>query len=161
MSHDGEQRVTGVEISVAAFQNRAIEDVPVRATWDRLKANPNAVLIDVRTRAEWSFVGVPDLESLGRRTMLVEWLNFPEGRLNADFVKELTSSLEAAGVSRTAELYFICRSGSRSRHAATAMTAVGYEHCFNVAEGFEGPLDENSHRGVQGWKAEGLPWVQE
>lgn len=147
---------------MTAFQTRAIEDVPVRATWDRLKANPSAVLIDVRTRAEWSFVGVPDLESLGRQTMLVEWLEFPENRLNAGFVGQLTSSLEAAGVSRTTELYFICRSGSRSRHAAAALQAVGYEHCYNVVEGFEGPLDGDNHRGIHsGWKVEGLPWVQE
>lgn len=147
---------------MTAFDPKAIEDVPVRATWDRLKTDPSAVLIDVRTRAEWTFVGVPDLETLGRRTLLVEWLEFPENRHNAGFVDQLTSQLDGAGVSRGSALYFICRSGSRSRHAAAAMKTVGYERCYNVAEGFEGPLDGDSHRSRHsGWKVEGFPWVQE
>jgi rhodanese-related sulfurtransferase len=58
-------------------------------------------------------------------------------------------------------LFFICRSGVRSQHAAQAMLARGYTRCFNVAEGFEGPLDDSRHRGVKGgWKSRGLPWVQ-
>lgn len=106
-------------------------------------------------------MGLPDLGSVGRQPLLVEWLEYPENRLNAEFVGQLTEQLEAAGVSRSAELFFICRSGARSRHAAQAMTAAGYEHCYNVTEGFEGPLDGDGHRGVHsGWKAEGLPWAQ-
>jgi rhodanese-related sulfurtransferase len=146
---------------VAAFQSHPVDNVPVRATWERLQANPSAILIDVRTRAEWSFVGIPDTSSLGRQVVLVEWLKFPENRQNPAFVSELTEQLEAASVGKDSELYFICRSGARSRHAAEAMKAAGYAQCFNVAEGFEGPLDDAGHRGVQtGWKAEGLPWVQ-
>ena len=146
---------------MVASQSGSVDDVPVRATWDRLRADPKAVLIDVRTRAEWTFVGVPDLASLGRRPFLVEWQQFPDNRPNAEFVTELAGQLEAAGVGRDAHLYFICRSGARSRRAAEAMTSVGWQHCHNVAEGFEGPLDEQKHRSVHsGWKVEGLPWVQ-
>lgn len=146
---------------MAALLSESVDDVPVRATWDRLKSNPNAVLIDVRTRSEWAFVGLPDLSSLGRSPLLVEWLSFPDNRINADFVGQLSHELAAAGADQSTELFFICRSGGRSRQAAQAMAAKGYRNCHNVAEGFEGPLDAARHRGAQsGWKAEGLPWLQ-
>ena len=137
------------------------ENVPVLVAWKRLAEIPSAVLIDVRTRAEWSYVGVPDLQSIGKETLLVEWQGFPDGRLNAGFAGELAGRLEALGVERTTELYFICRSGARSQLAAQAMLKAGFTRCFNVAEGFEGPLDGARHRGVAaGWKAQALPWVQ-
>lgn len=137
------------------------ENVPVEATWRRLAENVGSVLIDVRTRAEWSYVGVPDLSSLGKTVVLVEWQAFPDGRPNSGFVEELTQKLDALGARNDTELYFICRSGARSRLAAEAMLNAGYTQCHNVAEGFEGPLDSTRHRGSQdGWKARALPWVQ-
>jgi rhodanese-related sulfurtransferase len=57
-------------------------------------------------------------------------------------------------------VYFICRSGVRSRHAAEAATAAGLGPAYNVLDGFEGQLDRERHRGIGGWKADGLPWVQ-
>ena len=136
-------------------------DVPVEATWRRLAEDTGSVLIDVRTRAEWNYVGVPDLSTLGKELILVEWQGFPDGRPNTDFVAELSQKLEGLGVKRDSELYFICRSGARSRLAAEAMLRVGYARCYNVAEGFEGPLDGARHRGSRsGWKAQALPWVQ-
>lgn len=138
-----------------------VNDVPVRATWERLKADPKAVLIDVRTRAEWAYVGTPDLSTLAKRLMLVEWNTFPDNRANPAFVEQLTSMLRDAGADHDTELFFICRSGARSLQAAKAMISAGFRRCHNVAEGFEGPLDPTRHRGTQsGWKAEGLPWIQ-
>lgn len=138
-----------------------VDDVSVRDVWHRLESDPKAVLIDVRTRSEWAFVGMPDVSSLGRRLLLVEWLTFPDNRANPDFVEQLVKQLEEAGADRNSELYFICRSGGRSLQAAKAMVAAGFDRCHNVAEGFEGPLDADRHRGTQtGWKREGLPWVQ-
>jgi rhodanese-related sulfurtransferase len=138
-----------------------IADVPVDETWAQLQADPKAVLIDVRTKAEWSFVGVPDLSPLGRRVVMVEWQSFPESRVDGQFADRLTAMLAAAGTSKDDALYFICRSGGRSRMAAEAMSDAGFQRCLNVAEGFEGPLDNTRHRGsVAGWKAAGLPWVQ-
>lgn len=147
---------------MSAPANQAVDDVPVDHVWARLKADPKAVLIDVRTRAEWNFVGTPDLSALGRDTVLIEWQSFPEGRVNAAFVDQLRAKLDELGADRDTELFFICRSGVRSRHAAIAATGADYLRCRNVAEGFEGPLDANSHqRGRNaGWKAAGLPWRQ-
>jgi rhodanese-related sulfurtransferase len=93
--------------------------------------------------------------------MTFEWQSFPDNRVDPAFVEELASALDAAGVKKDSELFFICRSGARSRMAAEAMAAAGYSRCRNVADGFEGPLDADRHRGrVAGWKAAGLSWVQ-
>lgn len=138
-----------------------IADVPVTETWSQLKADPKAVLIDVRTKAEWAFVGMPDLGPLGRRVVTVEWQTFPDSRVDAQFAERLTATLAATATAKDDALYFICRSGGRSRLAAEAMADAGFRRCFNVADGFEGPLDADRHRGkVAGWKAAGLPWVQ-
>lgn len=136
-------------------------DVSARATWDSLAADPEATLIDVRSRAEWTYVGIPILNDIGKSTVLVEWDEFPSGQLVPDFIGRLRSELDRLGVSKNAPLYFICRSGSRSRHAAIAATSAGFATAYNVEFGFEGRLDADRHRGTTGsWKEEGLPWAQ-
>jgi rhodanese-related sulfurtransferase len=138
-----------------------IDSVSVEQTWERLKRDANSVLIDVRTGAEWAYVGLPDLSSIGKRPVLVEWQGFPDNRVNEAFVSRVDEALSAIGANKDSELFFICRSGSRSLSAARAMAAAGYSRCRNVVDGFEGPLDPNRHRGrLAGWKAKGLPWVQ-
>ena len=115
-----------------------------------------AVLVDVRTRAEWTFVGVADLSSLGREVVYVEW-NRIDGTHNERFVEDL----QAAGVTPgDRPVFFLCRSGNRSVGAAEVATAAGIAPAYNVSDGFEGDLDENRHRGVTGWRAAGLPWAQ-
>ena len=132
-------------------------DIDATQAWEALKNMPGAVLVDVRTRAEWNYVGVPVLEELGKQTVLVEWQTYPAGELNPTFVDDVG----AAGVGRDATLLFICRSGARSAAAAAAMTAAGYGTCYNVSGGFEGPHDQQQRRGtLDGWKARGLPWTQ-
>jgi rhodanese-related sulfurtransferase len=122
-----------------------------------LTDDARAVLVDVRTHAEWSYVGVPDLSGIGREALLVEWVRYPDGSPNAGFVGEL----ERAGVPKDAQVLFLCRSGVRSVAAAQAATAAGWQRAYNVAEGFEGRLDAAGHRGADaGWKASGLPWRQ-
>lgn len=138
-----------------------IDVVSVEETWARLKRDARSVLIDVRTIAEWAYVGLPDLSSINKRPVLVEWQGFPDDRLNTAFVDRVAEALEAIEANRNSELFFICRSGSRSLKAARAMAAAGYTACCNVAAGFEGPLDPDRHRGrLAGWKARGLPWAQ-
>lgn len=134
-------------------------DVSAEEAWRVLAANPDAILIDVRTRAEWSYVGLPDLSAIGKEPMLAEWQVFPSMAVNEAFAGDVAASL---GDGRKAvPVLFLCRSGARSRAAAVAMTARGFMHCYNVSGGFEGDLDEDRHRGHRnGWKASGLPWAQ-
>jgi rhodanese-related sulfurtransferase len=132
-------------------------DLTPRQTYDLLAEDPRAVLVDCRTAAEWSYVGLPDLSSLGRDVVTLEWQRFPGGTPNTDFLAELA----AAGVGADVPVAFLCRSGARSRAAAEAATAAGYERAYNISDGFEGPTDGDGHRGgVAGWKADGLPWKQ-
>ena len=136
-------------------------DVSAKAAWEALSKSPAATLVDVRSTAEWVYVGVPVLADVGKAPALIEWDAFPSGELVADFVGRLKEELDKRQVDADAPLYFICRSGNRSRHAAIAATAAGYTRCYNVALGFEGRLGPDRHRGTAGsWKAEGLPWVQ-
>lgn len=135
-------------------------DIGPQEAWERLSQDQAAQLIDVRTVAEWNFVGVPDLGSLQRKPLLCEWQHFPSAA-NANFVGEAAEALRGTSYRPDAPLFFLCRSGARSRAAAIAMTAAGYGPCFNIADGFEGNLDATRHRGAAGgWKAIGLPWIQ-
>jgi rhodanese-related sulfurtransferase len=132
-------------------------DVAPTTAWKILSEHKDALLIDVRTRAEWNYVGLPDLETLAKKPALLEWQVFPSMQPNPEFVAALSAALP----DKKAPLLFLCRSGARSAAAAKAMTAAGYSTCLNVADGFEGPLDAQAKRGAAGgWKAAGLPWRQ-
>ncbi len=102
-----------------------IESITVEETWARLKRDAGSVLIDVRTIPEWAFVGLPDLTSIGKRPVLVEWQTFPDDRLNTAFIDRIAEALGPIGANKDSELLFICRSGSRSLKAARAMAAAG------------------------------------
>lgn len=116
-----------------------------------LAESPQAQMIDVRTNAEWDWVGHVS------GCPLIEWQSYPDMHLNERFLHELQSAVP----DRHAPLLFICRSGARSDLAARAAAAAGYTRCFNVLEGFEGNRDEHGHRStLGGWRAAGLPWEQ-
>ena len=133
-------------------------DVSPREAWKILSSDKNALLVDVRTAPEWSFVGLPDLSTLGKRVLQQSWQVFPRMEVDPDFA----ARLGALAADRDAPILFICRSGARSRSAAMAMTAAGYSRCYNIANGFEGNHDAERHRGkLAGWKADGLPWTQD
>jgi rhodanese-related sulfurtransferase len=134
-----------------------VENVAPTQTWEAIQADASAHLIDVRTDAEWNFVGVPDLQAAGKQTVLIQWQVSPSMQRNPGF----EADLQRAGLTPDNTLYFICRSGVRSLAAAEAARAAGFPHVFNVADGFEGPPDAEGHRGaVAGWKADNLPWRQ-
>ena len=134
--------------------SRAGDLTPTQA-WELLAGEPDAVLVDVRTRAEWALVGMPDLSALGKRVLPLEWVSL-DGRPNHAFVEQLA----AAGVPADAPVAFLCRSAHRSVDAAEAAAAAGYARAVNVLDGFEGPVGPDGHRDVAGWKVDGLPWRQ-
>ena len=115
-----------------------------------LQQAPRAKLVDVRTRAEWDYVGrIPG-------AVEIELLTYPGNRPNPSFVAELERQVD-----KQALAMFICRSGGRSHNAATLAMQAGYAECYNVLEGFEGDKDAAGHRNTKGgWRAAGLPWVQ-
>lgn len=131
-------------------------DITPEQAWKLLSENPEAVLVDVRTDAEWRFVGVPDLASLGRDVVYIEWVD-TDGKPNENFVGELLGHVPA---DEDRPVVFLCRSGNRSISAAQAATQAGVSPSYNVLDGFEGHLDGDRHRGGSGWRAIGLPWTQ-
>ena len=134
-------------------------DLTAAQAWELLATDERALLVDVRTEAEWRFVGVPDVAELGRPAAFIEWTRYPTGAVNPDFLAELATAGLAPGDERP--IVFLCRSGARSVAAAQVATAAGLGPAYNVLEGFEGPPDAAGHRGAAGgWRAAGLPWRQ-
>lgn len=132
-------------------------DVGVAEAMKALADEPKAVLVDVRSQPEWTFVGLPDLNAIGKRPICIEWQVFPGMSGNPNFLSQLGDAVPE----RDAPVYFLCRSGARSRAAAIAATTAGFTRAYNIAGGFEGDLDDRGHRGSRtGWKAAGLPWRQ-
>ncbi|AXS81031.1 rhodanese-like domain-containing protein [Dechloromonas sp. HYN0024] len=117
---------------------------------DILHLAPGARIVDVRTRAEWDWVG----RVAG--AVEIEWNQYPGGVRNPNFVAELKRQIDPEAL-----VMFLCRSGVRSVGAATAATEAGYNSCYNILEGFEGDKDANGHRNtIGGWRKAGLPWIQ-
>lgn len=111
---------------------------------------PGAKLVDVRTRAEWDWVGrIPG-------SVEIEWQTYPGGQPNPGFAVQLTQQVDAEALTM-----FLCRSGGRSHAAAASAKQAGFTAVYNILEGFEGDRDPQGHRNsVGGWRRAGLPWVQ-
>lgn len=132
-------------------------DLSPEDTWELLQCDKSAVLIDVRTDAEFAYVGGPDPKAVKNPFHRISWKLFPDMDRNPHF----EDSVRDAVPDKQTPIVFLCRSGVRSAAAAKALTALGYTQCFNIAEGFEGDRNADDHRGtVNGWKVRGLPWVQ-
>src|SRR3974390_2408750 len=116
-----------------------------------LQQFPESRLVDVRTEAEWNYVGhVPE-------SVLIEWNTYPSGQRNPAFLEQLKAEVERTET----PVLFLCRSGARSHHAAQAAAKAGYANAYNILEGFEGDKDADGHRSsTGGWRFAGLPWVQ-
>jgi rhodanese-related sulfurtransferase len=128
-----------------------IENLAPQQCWDLLQQNPDAVLVDVRTKIEHTFVGHPT------GAVHIPWKEGPDWQLNPNFAAEV----QAAVPNKEAPILLLCRSGQRSLDAAKLLEQAGYKHLINILEGFEGPLDQNKHRGnLGGWRFHGLPWEQ-
>lgn len=119
-----------------------------------LTADSRVLLVDVRTNAERDWVGRVEIPAAQHAA--IQWSTYPGGIANEDFLTQL----QAAAPSKDRVLLFLCRSGVRSRHAATLATEHGYTQCFDILEGFEGDKDAHGHRKtIGGWCKAGLPWV--
>ena len=132
-------------------------DITPKEAWKILETENQSVLIDCRTKEEWSYVGIPKLVQIAKENLNISWQIFPEMEVNKSFQSEL----EAFCPNKDTKLLFLCRSGVRSIDAAISATEAGYHKAYNILEGFEGDKDENGHRGqLGGWKFHDLPWRQ-
>lgn len=120
-----------------------IKSLPPKKAWALLSSDPSAVLLDVRDRTEYSFVGHP------KGGINIPWKEAPDWKANPLFVDEVRQRIP----NHDTPLFLLCRSGQRSLDAAKTLATVGYQDLTNVEEGFEGPLDATKHRGTFGWLA--------
>ena len=128
-------------MSIVDKTNLKLENITSVDCFDRLSKISNSFLIDVRTKPEWNFVGVPDLFSINKNALFISWQLYPEMSINPFFEKEI----EASSVNKNDKLFFLCRSGNRSCSAAEFLISVGYKSCFNIEDGFEGKKNTFGH----------------
>lgn len=138
-------------LSPLAVLGQAIENVLPKQAAERLES-PNTYLVDVRSVAEYVFVGHPPKAV----NMPLAFWSETEQKLtpNERFVQDLKSRFRTGDT-----LFFICRSGGRSLRAAQAARAAGFTSVVNVSEGFEGAKDAQGRHTVGGWRGAGLPYT--
>lgn len=128
-----------------------IENLNPKKSWAFLQQNSSAVLIDVRTQIEHSFVGHPP------GAIHIAWKEFPSMQSNGQFIEQVVAKVD----DKMVPILLLCRSGTRSLTAANTLQKAGYQHLINISEGFEGDLDTEQHRGnINGWRFHGCPWIQ-
>jgi len=128
-----------------------IENLNPQQAWDFLQSHSNAVLIDVRTKMEHLFVGHPP------NAIHIAWKEAPDWQLNSNFIMQVRQVVSNPNT----PILLLCRSGQRSLEAAALLEQSGYTTLINIAEGFEGVLDEHKQRGnLNGWRFADLPWQQ-
>lgn len=142
----------------ATVNNGQLHPLSPQAAFDLLKAEPQSVLIDVRSSMEFLLVGHP------ADAVHIPWQDEPDWEVNSDFVaqiQELMSGIVGQDQDSDPAIVLICRSGERTRDAGHALIEAGFRRVFHIGDGFEGPLDSQYHRStVAGWRFVGLPWEQ-
>jgi len=123
---------------------------------ERLQDNPQALFVDVRSKAEYKYVGFPE------NSILIPWIDDPDMEPNPEEFSDLVmQELDGRENLLNTEIILICRSGFRSNEALKCLENKGFTQVSHVASGFEGDLDENDHRGnLNGWRHDGMPWSQ-
>jgi rhodanese-related sulfurtransferase len=142
-----------------------------REAHDIYSREPTRTLfLDVRTRAEAMYVGMPsDADALvpyvEHQELMTDWddrRGMYQLMANSDFLTEAETRLKQKGLTRTDRVILICRSGDRSAHAADLLANAGYTRVYSVVDGFEGDAAKDGpkagQRIVNGWKNAGLPW---
>jgi rhodanese-related sulfurtransferase len=145
--------------------------VTARDAFDLVSEDPGRVLfIDVRTRGELQFIGMPGLVD-AHVPFLVEtepprWDDTAASfklAPNPDFVAAVAKRLLKKNLTKDATIVVICQGGLRAARAANALTDAGYTTVYTVIDGFEGdPLPDGPKKGerlVNGWRNAGLPWT--
>lgn len=128
-------------------------------------AHPDALLIDIRTRAEVAFVGIAAEADRNIPYMVMDdfWaFDAAKGtykmEVNADFGAQVGEMLAVGSLTKDTPIILICRSGSRSARAADLLADLGYTSVLSVVDGFEGDMASDGVRNVNGWKNSDLEW---
>lgn len=82
---------------------------------EKMKNDPEAVLIDVRTQGEFAMGHIPN-------SKLIDIMS-------PTFFQEIEQ------LDKSKNYYLYCRSGNRSYHAGMAMIRMGFQNVYNLADG--------------------------
>ena len=147
-------------------QTRAGLYVTSSEAFDNIQSEGNRILfLDVRTRTEVAFVGMPVAADANVPYMFMaepmtwndDWGNF-EMISNPDFLKAVKQRLEEKGLTQDDKVFLMCRSGGRSASAVDLLSKAGFTNVYTVVDGYEGDTAKNGRRIVNGWKNSDLPW---
>ncbi len=165
-----------------SFAGGAKDILSVEA-YDMLNTVPDTYIIDVRTRAEYQFVGHPVHAYLFPYMFLSSSIVHANGQSFYRFDVKNDAFLQEIGklFKKDDNLIIISRDGTRSALAAADLVRAGYRNVYNVRDGFEGPyfpyfadkaknkfyrqlakrnnIHGYNHRRHYGWQWWGLPWT--
>lgn len=94
------------------FGKKGYQDISTREGKERLSANKNIVLIDVRTPEEYADAHIPNSKSLP--------------------LNQLTSGISKIAKDKDAEIIVYCLSGARAASACTQLSAMGYTNVSSM-----------------------------
>ena len=134
-----------------------------------LLAQDDVVLIDVRSRAEVAFLGMPSDADVNLPYMVMPMIpEYDEDKssyaleINPDFPTSFEAWVVANGYSKDSSFILMCRSGSRSAKAADLIYEMGYQNVYTILDGYEGDKakegESSGQRVVNGWRNAGLDW---
>ena len=151
--------------------------------YDMLNTVPETYLIDVRTRAEYQFVGHPINAYLFPYMFMTHDLEKHNGKYRYAFSKKNKKFIGQISkvFKKTDNLLIICSDGVRSALAVKELMAGGFKNIYDVENGFEGPefpffknsnqqkfyrqlakrnkINGFNHKRHYGWQWWGLPWT--
>lgn len=128
------------------------------------------LFLDVRTRAEVNFLGIPTVADANIPYMEIDSLYSWDEKKgvfklepNSGFMTEVQQRIKQKGMDTNSKIIVMCRSGDRSAKAADLLAKSGYKNVYSVVDGYEGDLaKEGAHKGqraVNGWRNANLPWT--
>lgn len=110
-----------------------------------MQKNPEVILVDVRTPAEWQFVGYTPMAQIMVPSVKFDFSEMDDKKarykdvVNDDFVSEFEAKLFDLGADQNTTYVLMCRSGSsRAQPAAKMLYQYGYKNVYIMKDGFEG-----------------------
>ena len=144
-------------MNLTNIKDSIVQSIASVECFNKLSEISNSYLIDVRTKPEWEFIGIPSLSSINKKTIFISWHVYPQMKINSFFENQISKS----NINKNDKLFLICRSGNRSFHSSKFLALCDYKYCYNVIDGFEGVKNTLSQRStINGWKYNNLPWKQ-
>ena len=141
------------------MDKNSVKTVSATHAYELIQKDPKALLIDVRSNMEFLFIGHP------AGAISIPWIDEPDWTINQNFAadvrKLILGGLDHDSGGHNVPILLICRSGKRSMEAGRLLLKEGFHDVYNIAEGFEGELNESHQRStLAGWRFDGLPWDQ-